>query len=101
MQYNPEDYPHPGEVLLLELEEIGLSQKAFAHFIQEDADLISDICSQKTAMTAVVALKTARALGSSPRKWLELQMNYDLVNTDKSLYENIRQLGSEPGEDEA
>ncbi|MCB0335637.1 MAG: HigA family addiction module antidote protein [Bdellovibrionales bacterium] len=95
-QYKKEDYPHPGKVLLENLDDIGLSQKAFAHYLGVDADVISDICRGVSDMTAPMALKIARALGTSPRQWLELQMNYSLVNTPKEEYEHIRQLGSDP-----
>ena len=99
MRYNPDDYPHPGESLLLELEEIGLSQKAFAHYIHENADLIGEICTGKAPMTPLIAIKISRALGGPPRKWLELQTNHDLARVDERDYSHIRQLGSDPEED--
>ena len=96
MQYDPKDYPHPGAALMEELKEIGLSQRAFAHFLGVKDDEIYDLCRGASDMTASLALKISRALGGSPRKWLEMQMNYSLVNVPKEEYEGIRQLGSDP-----
>lgn len=93
-EYNKDDYPHPGSVLLTELEKIGLSQRAFAHFIGVKTEEVTDLCSCKVEMTARMALKISRALGTPPRQWMELQTNHSLVNVDKREYEDIRQLGA-------
>lgn len=97
-QYNPNDYPHPGEVLLKELEEIGFSQRGFARYIDVPPEDIEALCSKRASMTALLAIKISRALGGGPRKWVELQMSYDLVRVDSSLYEHIRPLGEGDGD---
>lgn len=94
-EYNPADHPHPGKMLLAELEDLGLSQRALAHYLGVRSDEIGDVCSGKTGMTASLACKLSRALGGSPRKWMEAQMNHDLVRVDKSEYENIKALGAD------
>lgn len=94
-EFNPEDHPHPGEMLLAELEELGLSQRALAHYIGVRPEMLSEICSKKTGMNATIACKLSRALGGSPRKWLEAQMNYDLLQVEKSEYESIKTLGAD------
>ena len=93
-QYNPDDYPHPGSVLLTELEDIGFSQNGFARYIGVEPSVIEGLCSEQAELTAILALRIARALGTSPRKWLELQMNYSLVHTPKEEYDHIKPLGS-------
>ncbi len=98
-EYNPEEFPHPGEVLAKELEEIGLSQPGFARYLGVPAAEIEGVCAQSRAMDARLACKISRALGSSPRRWMELQINHDLVRVDKSEYESIRELGSDPSVD--
>ena len=96
MEYDPKDYPHPGAVLREELSVIGLSQRAFAHFIGVKEEDVSVVCREEVDMTATMACKVARALGGSPRRWLEMQMDYSLVNVAKEEYDGIRELGSEP-----
>lgn len=99
--YNPQEHPHPGKVLLTELEEIGLSQTTFAKYIDVSSDLVGRVCSGNAPITAALACKISRALGGSPRKWLELQMNHDLVRVEKSEYEFIRTLGSDTEPEDA
>lgn len=91
--YNPDDYPHPGAALLTELEEIGLSQRTFAKYIGVSEDVIQGLCSCQIAMTPVLACKIGCALGSRPREWMELQINYDLVRVDEAEYKSIKPLG--------
>ncbi len=93
-KYNPDDYPHPGEVLLTELEEIGISQRAFAHFISYNKDDLVSVCAGSLNVSPTLACKLGRALGTPPRKWLELQMHHDLARVDTREYEDIRQLGA-------
>ena len=92
---NPADYPHPGKALAAELEDIGLSQGTFAKYIGVSADLIAKVCTCSEPITPLLACKISRALGGPSKKWLEMQVNHDLVSVDKSLYENIRRLGGE------
>ena len=91
--YDPKDYPHPGKVLLSELEEIGLSQGTLAKYISVSPDLIEGVVAGKKSMTALLACKLSAALGGGPRKWMELQVNHDLTRVPASEYETIRQLG--------
>ena len=99
MEHKAEDHPHPGSVLLKELEEIGLSQGTLARYIGAKADDITTLCAGTAPMTPVLAWKISRALGGSPRKWLELQLNYDLVRVNASEYENIAELGGGADDD--
>ena len=92
-RYNPAEHPHPGEALLAELEEIGFSQRGFARYIDVPPEDIEALCSKSSPMTALLALKVSRALGGSPRRWLELQMNFDLLRIDPSNYDAIRPRG--------
>ncbi len=94
-EYKEEDFPHPGEVLRKELEEIGLSHAGLARYIGSDAETITQLCQCQIEMTPVIACKIARALGTSPRQWLELQINYNLARVDKNQYESIKPLGAE------
>jgi len=91
--YDPVDYPHPGQELLTELESIGLSMRAFAHYIGEKAEVVSELCAGNIPMTALLACKVSRALGGGPMKWMQMQVNYDLVRVDTVLYDSIKTLG--------
>jgi antitoxin HigA-1 len=69
---------HPGEVLRDELEEIGLTQSALAKHIGVLPKAINEICWEKSGINADMALKLSKALGGSPRFWLNLQDNWKM-----------------------
>jgi len=69
---------HPGEVLREEfLLPMGISQYRLAKQIGVPAMRISEICAGKRGITADTALRFARAFGTTPAFWLNLQSAYD------------------------
>jgi len=69
---------HPGEVLKDELEEIGMTQSAFAKHIGILPKTINEICRKKKGISAEMAMKLSKALGGSPQFWLNLQNNWEI-----------------------
>jgi addiction module HigA family antidote len=70
---------HPGEVLYEDyLIPKGISQNQLALSMRVTPNRISEIVQGKRAITAETALRLARAIGTSPDFWLNLQMQYDL-----------------------
>ena len=70
---------HPGEVLLEDyLKPLGISQNQLAQSMRVPPNRINEIVKGKRAVTAETALRLARAIGTSPDFWLNLQMFYDL-----------------------
>jgi addiction module HigA family antidote len=70
---------HPGEVLKQEfMERLGLSANALARAIRVPANRISAIVSADRGVTADTALRLAKAFGTTPDFWLNLQKQYDL-----------------------
>ncbi len=87
---------HPGEVLKEEfMKPLGLSANALARTLFVPANRISAIVNAERSVTADTALRLARALGTSPEFWLNLQKQYDLdcacdAATDLARIEPIR-----------
>jgi antitoxin HigA-1 len=87
---------HPGEVLKEEfMEPLGLSANALARALLVPVNCISAIVNAERSVTADTALRLARALGTSPEFWLNLQKQYDLdcardAATDLARIEPIR-----------
>ena len=74
--YNP---PHPGIVLLEEcIKPLNVSISAFALRIGTSRKNLSEIVNGKTGISAEMALKLSKALGTSPKFWLNMQQQYDL-----------------------
>jgi antitoxin HigA-1 len=70
---------HPGEVLKEEfMRPLGLSANALARVLRVPANRISAIVNAGRGVTADTALRLAKALGTTPEFWLNLQKQYDL-----------------------
>lgn len=70
---------HPGEVLKEEfMTPLGLSANALARALRVPANRISAIVNADRGITADTALRLAKALGTTPDFWLNLQQRYDL-----------------------
>ena len=83
---------HPGLVLQDELEEIGLSQSAFAVHIGVLPKTINEICRGKRGVSVEMAWKLSKALGASPAFWLNLQNNWELSMFDATKVSAINRL---------
>ena len=70
---------HPGAVLRDELEEVGITQSAFAVHIGVLPKTINEICRGKRGISAEMSLKLSQALGATPYFWLNLQNNWELI----------------------
>jgi addiction module HigA family antidote len=76
----------PGEVLESEwLEPIGMTQTALAAKMGLHVQVVNGIVQGRRAVTAKTALLLARALGTSPQFWLNLQNACDLWQAQQEL----------------
>jgi addiction module HigA family antidote len=77
---------HPGEILLEEfLQPMGISINRLARDIQVPPGRISTIVNGKRAISADTALRLSAYFGTSPELWLNLQTDYDLRITRRSI----------------
>ncbi len=80
---------HAGEVLNDELEELGLTQTALAKHIAVLPKTINEICRGKRGISVEMAMKLSKALGGSPRFWLNLQNNWELSRLKEKNFKDI------------
>ena len=74
--FNP---PHPGKILKeMYLPEYNLSVSAFALKLGISRVTASELVNCKNGVTAAMALKLAKAFGTSAQMWLNMQQAYDL-----------------------
>jgi len=74
------NHPHPGGIVLREcLEPLGLSVPDAAKVLGVTRQALSNLVNEKTGISAEMAVRLAKAFGSSPDMWLRLQVNYDLA----------------------
>jgi HTH-type transcriptional regulator / antitoxin HigA len=68
----------PGRIILRELEAREWSQQDLAAIMSRPEQVISEIIRAKKQITAETALQLAKAFGTSPEFWLNLEMQYQL-----------------------
>lgn len=76
---------HPGEILREEfLGPLGLSASRFADHLGVPPNRITHILNAERAITADTALRLGKALGTTARFWMNLQVLYDLEVVERS-----------------
>lgn len=80
---------HPGEFLRETLEELGMTQAAFAAAIGISPMRVSHLLKGDRPVTAELALRLGRALGQTPQYWLNLQADYDLKTAQAALKDSL------------
>ena len=88
----------PGEILKEEfLEPMGISAYRLAKTVNIPQSRICAIINGTRRITADTAMRFARAFGTTPQFWLNLQMRYDLdmILQGGSNYEQIEPLRAE------
>ncbi len=83
---------HPGVFLKEILDELGMSQSAFAHAIGVSPMRISHIIKGSRPVTAELAVLFSKAFSQTPEYWLNLQTTYDLKSAVKSLEQKVQQI---------
>jgi antitoxin HigA-1 len=85
---------HPGEFLAETLQELGISQAAFARAIGVSPMRISHVIKGARPVTAELALLFGRAFDQSPQYWLNLQADHDLRVAKASIGPRLRAIHS-------
>lgn len=83
---------HPGEYIREALEELGMTQAAFAEAIGVSPMRISHLVREERPVTADMALRLGQAFGQSPQYWLNLQDGYDLKLAQTHLGKNLLKI---------
>ncbi|MDQ2655437.1 MAG: HigA family addiction module antitoxin [Chloroflexota bacterium] len=81
---------HPGEILTEELAFLDFSAPALARDLDVPIDQIAAILRGEQGITADMALRLSRWLGTSPELWLTLQSRYELRKAQAEVGEEIQ-----------
>lgn len=81
---------HPGEFLREALDELALTQVAFADAIGVSPMRVSHLLRGERPVTAELALRLGKALGQTPQYWLNLQTAYDLKVAQVEMKGSLR-----------
>jgi addiction module HigA family antidote len=81
--HNP---PHPGEILKeLYLEPLGLTVTEAASGLQVTRKTLSQLINGRAGVSPEMALRLAKAFGTTPESWLNLQQQYNLWEVEKGV----------------
>ena len=81
---------HPGEFLAESLDQLALSQAAFARVVGVSPIRISHVVRGARPVTAELALLFGRAFSQSPQYWRNLQSDCDLKTAESTLGRRLR-----------
>ena len=80
------DPMHPGEVLEeLYLKPLGMSPGALAKALDVPRTRIESVARGQTSMSSDTACRLAKAFGTTPSYWMNMQTNYDLALAARSV----------------
>lgn len=83
---------HHGVFLKEILDELGMSQNAFAHAIGVSPMRISHVIKGSRPVTAELAVLFGKAFSQTPTYWMNLQTGYDLKTAEKVMGQRIQQV---------
>jgi antitoxin HigA-1 len=79
--HNP---PHPGKIIHEEcLAPLGLTETRAAQGLGVTTEALSELLNGHSGVSPEMAVRLAKAFGSSPETWLRLQLQYDLATVEK------------------
>jgi addiction module HigA family antidote len=70
---------HPGELIRETLAELGVSVSEAAKVLGITRQQLHNVISGRSGVTAEMAVRLEKALGSTADTWLHMQMNYELA----------------------
>ncbi len=74
---------HPGEIIKHDcLEPLGLSVTHAAQVLGVTRPTVSKLINGRASISPEMAVRLAKAFGSTPEFWLRLQLNYDLAQVN-------------------
>ena len=76
--------PHPGRIVREEcLQALGLSVTAGAKALGVSRQALNNLVNERAGISPEMAIRLAKAFGSTAQTWLRVQSNYDLAQALK------------------
>jgi addiction module HigA family antidote len=70
---------HPGRIVRSSLDDLGITITDAARALGVTRQTLNNLVNGKAGISAEMAVRLAKGLGSTPDFWLRLQTNYDLA----------------------
>jgi antitoxin HigA-1 len=86
---------HPGDIIRDCLDELGVSVTDGAKALGVTRATLSRLINRKAGVSAEMAVRLEKAIGSTAGFWLRMQLNYDLAQVQaRSRKIHVRRLGT-------
>jgi len=93
---------HPGEMLLEEfLSPMALTQRDLAEGIHVPYQRVNELINGRRGITPSTALRLSRYLGTSPDFWMNLQVRWDLYETERAEARELKKIKRKRGSEAA
>ena len=76
--------PHPGEIVADNLAELGVTIKDAADALGVTRQQLHKVISGRSGVTAEMAVRLEKAIGSTADTWLRMQGDYDLAHVSRT-----------------
>ena len=84
---------HPGELLREEiLPALDLPVADIAHRLGVSDTTLDDVLSEKSRVTAEMALRLGKLFGNGPNLWINLQTQYDIMVAEKEIGKDLAHI---------
>ena len=84
---------HPGAILREDvLPHLGLTVSTFARSLGISRQTLHAVLSERSGVSAEMALRLGASLGNGAHLWLDMQSRYDLWQAQSKLSEVLRQM---------
>ncbi|HMO18805.1 MAG TPA: HigA family addiction module antitoxin [Oligoflexia bacterium] len=91
---NIKNVMNPGDVLKVIMDEHGLTQRQLAAHLKVSQPYLSDILRMKRGISPEMAYRLAKALGSTPQTWMNLQTNWLLSQVDQKKIKDVEKIAA-------
>jgi len=75
---------HPGRIIKSNVDALGMTIEAFAEHIAKSRQTVHAIIAGRSAVTADMAARLARAFRTTPQFWLNMQANHDVWEPERA-----------------
>ena len=83
---------HPGIILSEMLKEHSITQSELARHLRVTVGKINEICKGRRGLSPEMAMKLAKAFGTTAELWFNLQRNWDMSRVEAAEFENIGRI---------
>lgn len=84
---------HPGAILREDvLPDLGMSVSEFARNLGVSRQTLHAVLAERSGISPEMALRLGALMGNGPQLWVDMQMKYDLYQTEEKLHDVLKKM---------